>query len=683
MVVYRSTTAPAVTDDEMRGLMSRAMQQYSCTPRTLYVSATGDDSNDGLTDSTPVQTIGEALGRYRPAIGEQIRVKFGDTFASIGSTNAGDTPGMLEGQSWDDRAVMCGYGDRADGRYDFGVNEFESSEYSTIAGAAFSNPTGNHLSPSFDRSATEASPVSSPLSWAGSSGTEDVVMVDIWIEGRTSGIVVEAGSTGQSWFEVYRTQMEGIWAQGTGNRPQGIFAGSGTGGMCHWEDVSMSQPGHVDDGTRTIYDHGFYTYNYATTTDDCIVWDASAHGIMSRSVGITQGCLVMQCPVGITGGHGGQIVYNNVCIGGSNQTPTGANRQIWVGSGTYNRVVDNLVIAEPSILGTAVAMNLASKSYADNQGNFTLDSDWEVIVENNTIRGAFPVRFDPERTDEIGTLSFVRNVLDCGASELIQSDDDLSLIPSLSIDHNLYVSTDSTPFENGGVSMNRATWDTEVSDGSVAVRSSSPTYTDDTRDALTWHSSQKSGDGTYAGLMADAHAAHATGWDSTWGAREIVNWIRGGHLLVGEVSTDFGGGIPGLIFPPVSTTLDPENGESNVAESQVFETILNEEVDAGEGTIELRRLSDDSVVDSISASAVTINVSDRREVTLDGLSALGAGDGVYYIHIPEGAFASRTTGEDFAGITDNSTWRFTIGSASSGPRRVIRSAVGLGVRLAS
>jgi hypothetical protein len=152
---------------------------------------------------------------------------------------------------------------------------------------------------------------------------------------------------------------------------------------------------------------------------------------------------------------------------------------------------------------------------------------------------------------------------------------------------------------------------------------------------------------------------------------------------VGEVSTDFGGGIPGLIFPPVSTTLDPENGESNVAESQVFETILNEEVDAGEGTIELRRLSDDSVVDSISASAVTINVSDRREVTLDGLSALGAGDGVYYIHIPEGAFASRTTGEDFAGITDNSTWRFTIGSASSGPRRVIRSAVGLGVRLAS
>jgi hypothetical protein len=391
----------------------------------------------------------------------------------------------------------------------------------------------------------------------------------------------------------------------------------------------------------------------------------------------------MQCPVGITGGHGGQIVYNNVCIGGSNQTPTGANRQIWVGSGTYNRVVDNLVIAEPSILGTAVAMNLASKSYADNQGNFTLDSDWEVIVENNTIRGAFPVRFDPERTDEIGTLSFVRNVLDCGASELIQSDDDLSLIPSLSIDHNLYVSTDSTPFENGGVSMNRATWDTEVSDGSVAVRSSSPTYTDDTRDALTWHSSQKSGDGTYAGLMADAHAAHATGWDSTWGAREIVNWIRGGHLLVGEVSTDFGGGIPGLIFPPVSTTLDPENGESNVAESQVFETILNEEVDAGEGTIELRRLSDDSVVDSISASAVTINVSDRREVTLDGLSALGAGDGVYYIHIPEGAFASRTTGEDFAGITDNSTWRFTIGSASSGPRRVIRSAVGLGVRLAS
>lgn len=682
MVVYRSTTAPAVTDDEMRGLMSRAMQQYSCTPRTLHVSATGSDSNDGLTESTPVQTIGEVMGRYRPAIGEQIRVKYGDTFSSFGSQNTGDVPGMLEGQSWNDRAVICGYGNRADGRYEFGTNQFESSIYSTIVGVGFSNPTGNHLSGSFDEAASIADPKSAPLDWSGSTGVEDVVMIDVWIEGRTSGILVDCALEGQSWFEVYRTQMEGIWGQGTGNRPQGFYADSGMGGMVHCEDISMSQPGHIDNGTRTIFDHGYYTYNFATSTDNCIVWDASAHGIMSRSVGVTQGCLTMQCPVGITGGHGGQTVYNNVCIGGSTQTPTGAARQIWAGSGTYNRIVDNLVLAESSILSNAVAMNIASRSYADNQGNFTPDSDWEVIIKNNTVRGDFRVRFDPERTDEIGDLEFVRNILDCGTSELIESGDDLSLIASLSFDHNLYVSTDSTPFSNGGVAMNKSAWDTAVSDGSIAVRSSSPSYLDDTRTPLTWHSSQKSGAGTYTSLMSDAHAAHADGWDSSWGAEQIVNWVRGGYLLAGESSTDFGGGIPGLIFPPVSSTLDPTNGETGVSDSQVFSIDFNEEVDLGTGTIELRRVSDDSVVDSISASSVLVNVNDRRSVTLDGLSASGAGDGVYYIYIPSGAFKSRSNGKEFDGFTTNSAWRFTIGSASSSPRRVIRSAVGLGVRLA-
>lgn len=666
MTVYRSTTSPAVTDDEMRSLMSRAMQQYSCTPRTLYVSATGNDSNDGLSDAAPLLTLGEALGRYRPAIGEQIRVKYGDSFASIGNTDTGDDPARLEGQSWSDRAIMCGYGNRADGRYDLGDNAFTTGRFSTIEGAAFSNPTGNHLSPSFDKAATEANPVDPPLNWSGSSSVEDVVMIDIWVEGRKSGIVVEAASTGQSWFEVYRTQMEGIWRQGTGNRPQGIFAGSGTGGMCHWEDISMSQPGHIDDGERTIFDHGFYTYNFATTTDNCIVWDASAHGIMSRSVGITQGCLVMQCPVGITGGHGGQLVHNNVCVGGTTQTPTGAARQIWTGSGTYNRVVDNLIIAEPGILSQATAMNLASKSYADNQGNFTLDEDWEVIIENNTIRGAFPIRFDPERTDEISTLSFLRNVLDCGSSDLIQSDDDLSLIPSLSMDHNLYVSTDSSPFENGNVAMNQASWNSAVGDLSPAVRSSSPTYLDSTRTPLTWHSSQKSGDGTYSGLMADAHAAHATGWDATWGAEVIVDWVRFGHVLLGEDIADFGDMLPGIleteITPPSLLNSSPADGATDVPLSFSLVLQFDESVKAGDaGTISLARSSDDAVVASGDQDDLMFN--DTEVVWSHGASLDPEED--YYFTATAGIITDLAD-NDWEGLLTSTALNFTTVGAISG-----------------
>jgi len=99
---------------------------------------------------------------------------------------------------------------------------------------------------------------------------------------------------------------------------------------------------------------------------------------------------------------------------------------------------------------------------------------------------------------------------------------------------------------------------------------------------------------------------------------------------------------------------------------------FSENMQVGSGTVELRKVSDDSVIDSIAAADATINFGDRTQVTLTGLNATGF-TGAAYVYIPSGAFVSAATGTPFAGYTTNTDWNFTVGSAgASGNRSRIR-----------
>ncbi len=82
----------------------------------------------------------------------------------------------------------------------------------------------------------------------------------------------------------------------------------------------------------------------------------------------------------------------------------------------------------------------------------------------------------------------------------------------------------------------------------------------------------------------------------------------------------------------------------------------------GTGTIELRLVSDDSVVDSIEANELLVNVGDRREVSLTALTLPSSGH--VYIYIPSGALVSQSSGMPFGGYTNSDDWDFTIGSVS-------------------
>lgn len=125
---------------------------------------------------------------------------------------------------------------------------------------------------------------------------------------------------------------------------------------------------------------------------------------------------------------------------------------------------------------------------------------------------------------------------------------------------------------------------------------------------------------------------------------------------------------------PTVSTLTPANDATGVADTTTLVIVFSENMQSGSGTIELRRTSDDTVLDSILASDAAINFGDRTEVTLTGLSLSGQ-TGDVYVYIPAGAFVSLDDGTAFAGFTDSTGWEFTVGAAADvgGMRSRLRS----------
>jgi len=141
----------------------------------------------------------------------------------------------------------------------------------------------------------------------------------------------------------------------------------------------------------------------------------------------------------------------------------------------------------------------------------------------------------------------------------------------------------------------------------------------------------------------------------------------------GNALTPGDAGVVGSVqsVPPVPTvvTLSPADDATDVSDSTTPNMEFSEDMKVGTGTIELRQVSNDSVLDSIDARDMTVNIGDRTEVTLTGLSLLGE-TGAVYIYIPSGAIVSNAAGIPFAGFTTNTGWNFTVGTTGGNRSRI-------------
>ena len=112
---------------------------------------------------------------------------------------------------------------------------------------------------------------------------------------------------------------------------------------------------------------------------------------------------------------------------------------------------------------------------------------------------------------------------------------------------------------------------------------------------------------------------------------------------------------------PMVVNRTPASGGTDITTAATISLQFDQNmaVDNASATIELRLVSNDSTVDSITAGDATINISDRTQVTLTGLSTVGA-TGSVYVYIPADAFKSAVTGVSYEGDLTSTDWSFTM-----------------------
>ncbi|MBP6430200.1 MAG: endonuclease [Ferruginibacter sp.] len=125
-------------------------------------------------------------------------------------------------------------------------------------------------------------------------------------------------------------------------------------------------------------------------------------------------------------------------------------------------------------------------------------------------------------------------------------------------------------------------------------------------------------------------------------------------LSIDDFSMTYTGTI-GDNIPPVVTTLIPANNSTNIATSTSNLIMnFNENITLGTGNIVIKRFSDNSVFETINVSTAIVN---NATATIPFINPLESGI-QYYVEVAAGAFKD-VAGNDFAGISGNSTWNFT------------------------
>jgi len=120
---------------------------------------------------------------------------------------------------------------------------------------------------------------------------------------------------------------------------------------------------------------------------------------------------------------------------------------------------------------------------------------------------------------------------------------------------------------------------------------------------------------------------------------------------------------------PTISNITPADNATGVLASQVVAIQFDETVKYLDGSVLIEVYQSGVVVASDRIDNGTINVSDRTQWSIGGL-LVGLADGAYSIRIASGGFGSIATSLPFAGITDDTTWNFTIGSAGGNRSRI-------------
>ncbi|MEB3220005.1 MAG: choice-of-anchor I family protein, partial [Nostocales cyanobacterium 94392] len=146
-----------------------------------------------------------------------------------------------------------------------------------------------------------------------------------------------------------------------------------------------------------------------------------------------------------------------------------------------------------------------------------------------------------------------------------------------------------------------------------------------------------------------------------------VNWTGSNDALTIPTSSfTIGGSSNNDTTPPelnAANPLTPADDATNAVIDADLTIKFNESVQKGTGNILIKNSSDGSVVETFDVATSTAITVSGDTVTINPTNNLAASTG-FYVEIDAGAIED-AAGNDFAGISGNSTWNFTTGTEDS------------------
>jgi hypothetical protein len=519
----------------------------SADTRVIYVSSSaGNDLNDGLSDSTPVQSINIAKNLIRDGSADWLLLKRGDSFTSgIGSWTR-------SGRSSDEPILIGAYGDGDRPLLNTNIDEGFFTDY---GGHPIDNIaiTGLHLVASGYTGANGGYQTTGiRLLRQG----QNYLLQDLKIEGYKDNIVLQGDGTGLTNIEINRVISVDAYNTGSvGNgHAQGLYAWQYTNGLTVERSVFDHNGWKEGVAAQTVFNHDLYINTGAQNiiVRNNIISRGSNNGVLLRAGGTIQDNLFIRNSVGAIVDNTDSTITGNVVLESMPVpgTPQGVGFNIETDTDAY---VANNIVAHDLNSGTSGISGISVNNTAAH-----------VVVENNTVydwrnginnggNRKITIRDNAAQAPTDTTKPIMQNRFAANPSTYTYS-------------NNIYWSKKSKPFQINGVDQTLAGWITATKETNAQWQQLN--YVDPNRSAGSYNATL-GGEATTDAFLAAARNQAGT-WDTNYSAAAVIQYIRAGFAaaaptgqILGNIFNDaFGEGTrdaSDLPQPDVTVYLDSNN----------------------------------------------------------------------------------------------------------------------------
>lgn len=665
----RRASATAIEAMETRQMMAVSLDASGWTKitpssdtRQVFVSSsTGSDSNDGLSASSPVKTIGKGASLLRSGSPDWLELKRGDVF-----TDAFPTWGK-SGRNAQEPMVITSYGDPNAPRPWIktgnarGFYSYMTLHDLAMVGLKFSANGRDPSSPDF-----KSTDGAYGFQLVGPSS--NILVEDTSFDHYLNAATVQGFNGYMTNIKFRRDQFLDSY-DGTGYKAIGLYA-SQTDGLVIEESVFDHNGWNeeISTATASIYSHNIYLWQTTknSVVRNNIIAEAGSHGLQARGGGIIEGNLFLKNPIGALLGNGSEVTAGGVSgkiVGNvftEDRDTNGATRgwAIEVGNtkaGGGTVISDNIMTDDSQNKYAAIQLQVDTTASNSSTGVGIND----LTIERNIV-------YQWYQALSIASGFKIGGTGATGLNDLTVTDNDFQSTSSQKIIHqaqaynsaeedfsgNRYYNAQSSTgwFYLNNAKTSLATWQSKVEPDAVSQKMD---YADPDRTVATYNASI-GGSKSEAAFLSAIRNNDKSGYDADLTAAAVVSYIRAG--FTGAAPSSNGGSSGG------STGGSTGGGTTTPNAAPTADLTSAANVTTAGGTTQTIKVT---YTDDTAISAASLGNYDIKVVGPNGYSQIGTlvgvdktGDGTprtatYSITAPGGTWDSVDNGTYSVSVLSN------------------------------